>query len=124
MTLSIQAPADTRSLNDLFGEILARSPGYTPDWLPADHSAGNGLAWIFARYLQAIIQRLNQAPDKNRLAFFDMLGVPLVPAQEARAPIIFKLTNGAADSHAPAGTQVAAPPPPGSSRRSTSSAGI
>ena len=115
MTLSIQAPADTRSLNDLFGEILARSPGYTPDWLPADHSAGNGLAWIFARYLQAIIQRLNQAPDKNRLAFFDMLGVPLVPAQEARAPIIFKLTNGAADSHAPAGTQVAAPPPPGSS---------
>src|SRR5580700_3488695 len=117
MTPSAPAPADRRSLADLFGEVIARRPGYVPQWLPADQTAGNGLAWIFARYLQVTIQRLNQAPDKNRLAFFDLLGIGLVPAQSARAPMVFKLTPGSSDSHAPAGTQVAAPPPPGSSNQ-------
>ncbi len=117
MTPSIQAPTDNRSLADLLNSILARRPGYVPDWLPAANTAGNGLAWIVARYLQVVIQRLNQAPDKNRLAFFDQLGIGLVPAQSARAPIVFTLTQGAADSHAPAATQVAAPPPPGSSNQ-------
>ncbi len=115
MTPGIQAPVDNRSLTDLAAEVLARHAGYVPDWQPADNTAGNGLAWIFARFLQVVIQRLNQAPDKNRLAFFDQLGIGLVPAQSARAPIVFQLTQGAADSHAPSGTQVAAPPPPGSS---------
>ena len=117
MTPDIQAPADNRSLTDLQREVLARHAGYVPDWQPADGTAGNGLTWIFARFRQAVIQRLNQAPDKNRLAFFDLLGIGLAPAQEARAPILFQLTQGASDTHAPAGTQVAAPPPPGSSNQ-------
>jgi uncharacterized phage protein gp47/JayE len=117
MTPGIQAPADQRSLAELFAEILVRRPGYVPEWLPLDGAAGDGLAWIFARFLQVTVQRLNQAPDKNRLAFFDLLGIEQTPAQSARAPIVFQLTQSAADSHAPAATQVAAPPPPGSANQ-------
>jgi hypothetical protein len=71
--------------------------------------------WIFARYLYAIVQRLNQAPEKNKLAFLDQLGLSLVPAQPARAPIVFQVAPTGPDAQAPANTQVAAPPPPGSS---------
>ena len=53
---------------------------------------GPALARIFARYLYAVIQRLNQAPEKNKLAFLDTLGLSLVPAQAARAPIVFELS--------------------------------
>src|SRR5262249_26023328 len=57
----------------------------------------------------------NQAPEKNKLAFLDLLGLGLVPAQSARAPIVFQLAPDGPDSQAPANTQIAAPPPPGSS---------
>jgi uncharacterized phage protein gp47/JayE len=110
-----QAPTDVRDLQEIAGEIAARHPGYVPEWTPADNSAGNGLAWIFARFLQVVAQRLAQAPEKNRLAFFDVLGLELVPAQSARAPVVFTITPGAPDNQAPAATQVSAPPPPGSS---------
>jgi uncharacterized phage protein gp47/JayE len=110
-----QAPTEVRDVDEIAGEIAARHPGYVPDWTPADKSAGNGLARIFARFLQVVAQRLAQAPEKNRLAFFDVLGLELVPAQSARAPVAFTITPGAPDSQAPAATQVSAPPPPGSS---------
>jgi uncharacterized phage protein gp47/JayE len=115
MMQSIPAPTDTRDLPEIAGEVLARHPGYVPQWIPTGSSAGDGLAWIFARFLQVVVQRLNQAPEKNRLAFFDTLGIGLVPARPARAPLAFKLTPGSQNSNAPAATQVSAPPPPGSS---------
>jgi Baseplate J-like protein len=66
---------------------------------------------IFARYAEIIIERLNQAPQKNYLAFLDHLGAALLPPQPARAPLTFSLAAGSAvDGVAPAGTQVAAPP--------------
>lgn len=113
MIRTAQAPADDRSVSDILNEILARHAGYVPEWEPADNTAGNGLAWIAARFLQSIIQRLNQAPDKNRIAFFDLLGFGLAPAQSARAPVVFALADGASDVNAPATTELAAPPPPG-----------
>ena len=72
---------------------------------------------IFARLVGAILQRLNQAPAKGKLAFLDLLGFRLVPAQPARAPVVFTLAHKASDTSAPEGTQVAAPPPPGSSQQ-------
>ena len=59
-------------------------------------TVGAGLGSIFARYAQAVLQRLNQAPDKNKLAFLDTLGLGLVPAQAARTPLVFQLSAGAA----------------------------
>jgi uncharacterized phage protein gp47/JayE len=107
-----QALLDDRDATRVVQELLQRRLGYVPEWESPKQGTGVALSWIFARYVQAIIQRLNQAPEKNKLAFLDLLGLDLVPAQAARAPIVFQLIEQAPESRAPAGTQVAAPPPP------------
>lgn len=103
---------DARDVARFVAEILARRPGYTPEWTPSESGLDAALAQIAARYWQAIVQRLNQAPEKNKLAFLDTLGVQLIPAQAARTPMVFRLAGNVPDARLPAGTQVAAPPPP------------
>ena len=106
---------DTRDAAEIVKELLARRLGYVPEWNPGEKGADTAIAWVFARFLQSIIHRLNQAPEKNKLAFLDLLGLGLVSAQAARAPMVFQLSDAAPDSQITAGAQVAAPPPPGSS---------
>lgn len=112
----IQKPVailDNRDVRRIVNELLARRMGYTPEWRVDEETPDSAIAQIFARYLYAVIQRLNQGPEKNKLAFLDQLGISPVPAQAARAPIVFQLSPDSSDSRAPVGTQVAAPPPPG-----------
>jgi hypothetical protein len=104
-------PVDARKIADLASELRRAGCGYLPRWNPADGEPDGALVEIAARYLYAIVQRLNQAPQKNRLAFLDALGVQLLPAQAARVPIVFRLGDRAGSVRAPAGTRVAAPPP-------------
>ena len=52
---------------------------------------------IFIYFLEEVIERLNKVPDKNLIAFLDLLGLKLLPALPARAPITFKLTDGTPD---------------------------
>ena len=104
---------DDRDARDVFATLLRRRLGYVPEWLGAERDPATALARIVSRYAEAVARRLNQAPDKNKLAFLDLLALGLVPAQAARAPVMFTLASGAANASAPAGTQVAAPPPPG-----------
>jgi predicted phage baseplate assembly protein len=79
--------------------------------LPAERHASWALLQIFARDMQMIVDRLNQAPDKNLLAFLDMLGVNLIAAQGARAPIVFQPASAAADGQIAAGTRLGAKVP-------------
>jgi len=108
---------DARRAADIVRQLLARRPGYVPQWLPPDKGPGSALIWIYAHYLEAILARLNQAPQKNQLAFLEMLGIELIPAQAARTPLVFKLSNDAPSVHLPGGTQVAAPAPPESAEQ-------
>ena len=65
---------------------------------------------IFARYSEIIIDRLNQVPEKNFLAYLDLLGVSPVPPLPARVPLTFVPTAGSpAGVRVPPRTQVAAP---------------
>jgi hypothetical protein len=111
---------DVRRAPDIQPQLAARAAAFLPGWNPAG-AAGTGpdaaLLWIAARYMETLLTRLNRAPDKNRLAFLDTLGVELIPAQEARVPLVFRLAATATDVPLPAGTQVAAPPPAGSSQQ-------
>jgi uncharacterized phage protein gp47/JayE len=107
---------DPRDAEDVVELLDARSPGFIPGWSPGPEDPGRALERIAARYAQAIIQRLNQAPSKNELAFLDLLGQRLAPARAARAPIVFRLSDGVAGGLAPAGTGIAAPPPPGTNQ--------
>lgn len=66
---------------------------------------------IFSRYAEVIIERLNRVPEKNFLAFLNLLGSPPLPPQPARVPLTFNLAPGSSiTARIPAGTQVAAPP--------------
>jgi len=72
------------------------------------------LIGIFARFAEIVIERLNRVPDKNFLAFLDLLGAARQPPQPARVPLTFSLAAGSpVDALVPQGTQVAAPPGPG-----------
>ena len=114
MIVTPQPPMDQRDYLQIFEEVRARTPGYTPELNLTKGTVGAGLGSIFVRYAQAVLQRLNQAPDKNKLAFLDLLALHLTPPQSARAAIVFQLNEKAAAGIAPVSTAVAAPPPPGS----------
>ncbi|GGN94511.1 hypothetical protein GCM10011579_094070 [Streptomyces albiflavescens] len=100
---------------DLLHQLRALIPGFVPEWIPGEQGPDAAMLRIAARCLHALAQRLAQAPDKNRAAFYGMLGLRQTPPQPARVPVVFRLAEGAADVRLPAGTRVAAPPPPGAS---------
>jgi hypothetical protein len=67
--------------------------------------------------MEVLLERLNGAPDKNFLAFLDLLGQSLVEARAARAPVVFDFTPPAppalpAPVAAPAALNLPPPPPP------------
>ncbi|MEG3925644.1 MULTISPECIES: baseplate J/gp47 family protein [unclassified Microcoleus] len=75
------------------------------------NDAGMGLIRIFGRMAALVSDRLNQAPDKNFLAFLDLIGTQLLPPQPAKVPLTFSLVERSpVDALVPAHTQVAAPP--------------
>lgn len=117
MILKTEPPVDNRDVDAILAQFWDRHYGYVPEWNPPPDTAGRAIAQVFARFVYSVVQRLNQAPDKNKLAFLDLLGLRLVAASQARAPIVFQLSPQASDSSAPAGTKIAAPPPPGSSQQ-------
>ncbi|HET8782147.1 MAG TPA: putative baseplate assembly protein [Pyrinomonadaceae bacterium] len=108
---------DDRDQDAFLQELDARRPGYVNEWKPGPRDPGFGIHLIAARYLQAIVNRLQQSPEKNKLAFLDLLGQRLSPARPARTPVVFQLANDVSSSLAPAGTAIAAPPPPGSNQQ-------
>jgi len=111
----IQPPkVDERTASDLAKDVRGLLPKYVRGW-PEEPSRGaaEALIRIFARYGELVIERLNKAPEKNFLAFLDLLGVSALPPQPARVPLTFYLASGAEGAVLPAGTQVAAQPAKG-----------
>lgn len=109
--MDVLAPKiDRRKLEDLIKQIRAMAPFYTPEWIATfEKEPGMVLVKIFSTIFEQIIVRLNQVPDKNRIAFLDMLGVKLLPAQSAVVPVTFSLSEGAIDNvFVPQGTQLTA----------------
>ncbi|WP_344836005.1 baseplate J/gp47 family protein [Kribbella ginsengisoli] len=92
---------------EVYADLLQRLPGFEPGW-SVGSGPGAALLRAYARFLSTLGDRLDRAPDKSRLAFLDLLGVSLLPAKPARAPVVFSLPPGGGDTRAPAGSQVAA----------------
>jgi hypothetical protein len=111
MKLDTTPVLDPRGAADIFAELLRLRPAWTPDLQPAEGEPAWALFQIFARYMQSSIDRLNEAPDKNLLAFLDAFGVALIPPQPARAPVVFTPMPSAADSSIPARTRLSAKVP-------------
>ena len=114
----IQPPEiDERNARQLVADLLARRAGYVPEWTPTRDGLDSALVQAAGRFWEAIVRRLNQTPTKNKLAFFDTLGIELIPAQAARTVLVFRLADNVNDARLPANTRVAAPPPPESNNQ-------
>ena len=105
-------PVVKRSFDQLVAQTETLLQRYSA-WRPtADGTdAGGALVRIFARLAEVVIDRINQVPDKNFLAFLNLVGLELLPPQPARVPLTFHLATGSAtDALVPAHTLVAALP--------------
>jgi hypothetical protein len=100
-------------------QLEARQPGYLPDRVRVhEGGAGHALLAVLAHYGELLEAALALAPEKQRLAFLDAMGVSLLPPRPARAPLVFELAPDApVDVLLPEDSEVAAtvpPPLPGS----------
>ncbi|HKP29659.1 MAG TPA: hypothetical protein VJU15_09655, partial [Gemmatimonadales bacterium] len=102
---------DPLTAESCVADAEARVPAFVPGWRPEPAGPGAAVIQVYARFLKSLADRLNQAPDKNKMAFFDRLGVELLPAQAARAPVVFKPLQGMPDTSIPSRTRVGAAPP-------------
>ncbi len=81
---------DDRSYAQLRDELIARIPVYAPEW--TDHhpsDPGITLLELFAFLGENLLYRFNQIPDATKLAFLDLLHVPLRPATPATGIVRF-----------------------------------
>jgi len=95
---------DDRTWQDLVDEMRALIPKYAPQW--TDHNPsdlGITLIELFAWLGEGIIYRLNRTPEKNFLAFLNLLGTTRDPATPASTYLTF--TSGAGAVTVPAGTK-------------------
>jgi predicted phage baseplate assembly protein len=117
--VKLAPPLDRRTAEDIVQQVKQLLSIYLPDQFAADRPLGSNneaLVRIFAHYGELMIQRLNQTPEKNFLAFLNLLGASQLPPQPARVPLTFYLSTGnEADAVVPIGTQVAALPEKGKS---------
>lgn len=107
---------DQRSYQEIVQQTQVLAKSYTPWQSPAPDSTDVGLALIriFGRMAGQVQERLNQVPERNRLAFMNLTGTQLTPPQPARVPVTFSLAAGSPMAAlVPPHTQIAAPPPEG-----------
>ncbi|MEZ4434324.1 MAG: hypothetical protein R3F65_18115 [bacterium] len=87
---------DDRSFDDLVAELIARIPAHTPEWThvrPGD--PGRTLLELFAWLGDTILYRANLVPERQRLQFLRLLGMPLSPAVPARGIVGLDLGRSA-----------------------------
>jgi hypothetical protein len=109
MTYRAAPPLEERVPADIRDGIRARlvdASGAEPSGVSAPVEA---LIQVFGRYWQTVSTRLNQALDKNFLAFLDYLGVSPISATSAVVPVTFTTVGNAPSGvTVPARTQIAA----------------
>ena len=87
-----QAPLiDGRTAQVIAQQVQDLLKIYAPTWGQAfdpakrePKSISAALIGSFACFAELIIQRLNKVPDKNFMAFLDLLGASLLPPQPSR----------------------------------------
>jgi predicted phage baseplate assembly protein len=94
---------DDRTFRDIVDEAISMIPRYAPEW--TNHNAadpGVTLIELAAWMTDLLLRRLNQVPEKNYVAFLNLLGIKLRAPRAARALLQFNLVEGAAKQRVPA----------------------
>lgn len=95
--MPLQLPnLDDRSFEQLMVEAQARIPGYTPEWTNhgIESDPGITIVELFAFLTESFLYRLNRFPERNRLKFLQLLGIPLQPAAAAEGIIVVHNERG------------------------------
>ncbi|MEV7419206.1 putative baseplate assembly protein [Streptomyces sp. NPDC089919] len=90
---------DDRRFQDLVDEAKRMVQQRCPEW--SDHNVsdpGVTLIEAFAHMTDQLIYRLNRVPDKNHLAFLELIGLQLHPPAAARTGVTFWLSAPQADT--------------------------
>lgn len=76
---------DDRNFEQLLDEAKRRIPSYTPEWTNygVESDPGITVVQLFAFLVDSLLYRANRIPDRNRLKFLQLLGVPMQPAAPA-----------------------------------------
>lgn len=121
MPVAAAPKIDQRRVDDLLDVLVKNIPQYWPEWketVPKErrdilalandsHDFGMVFLKLTARMGEIIIEQFNRVPEKNFLAFLDLLGIDLLPPKSARAPLTFSLAEKApVDVSVPKGTKV------------------
>lgn len=108
--MALPAPhLDDRRFQQFVDDAKRHIQRRNPEW--TDHNVSDpGITLIeaVAHMVDQLVYRLNRVPDKNYLAFLDLLGVRLFPPVAARARVTFWLSAPQPEPVVlPAGTEVA-----------------
>src|SRR5215470_20079267 len=99
---------DDRRFQQLVDEAKRYVQQRAPEW--TDHNVsdpGVTLIETFAYMVDQLLYRLNRVPEKNYLAFLDLLGIQLFPPAAASAEVTFWLSAPQPEMVLlPAGTEV------------------
>ncbi|XYH97505.1 putative baseplate assembly protein [Sorangium sp. So ce1128] len=113
--MPIQPPRlDDRAYDDLVAELIARIPAHTPEWThAAPGDPGRTLLELFAWLGDALLYRANLVPERQRLVFLKLLGLPLRSALPARGLVSVQFEGDAPRPPAPlrAGAEIGGPVP-------------
>jgi len=94
--MPLQIPTiDNRRYQDLLDEALARIPVHNPEWTNFNKSdPGVTLLELFAFMTENLLYRSNLIPERSRVKFLQLLGVPLQPASSALGLVSFTNERG------------------------------
>lgn len=95
--MPLQLPTlDDRNFEQLLLEAQARIPSYTPEWTNhgIESDPGITIVELFAFLTESFLYRLNRFPERNRLKFLQLLGIPLQPAAAADGIIVIHNERG------------------------------
>ena len=100
---------DGRRRDDLRAALETIAPTYTDGWEPGGDDPGDAVVQVFAAMAGDVVERLDRAPAKHRVAFFDTLGFGRRPPQSATVPVAFTVAEGAGENAViPSGTELSA----------------
>ncbi len=104
---------DDRSYADLVQDMLASIPAHTPEWtIQQSGDPGRTLIELFAWLGDAILYRANLIPERQRLAFLKLLGMPVQPAAAASGILsVFSDSSATAAVTLAKAASIPGPPP-------------
>ena len=95
--MPLQLPVlDDRNYEQLLEAAKRRIPSHTPEWTNFDVESDPGitLVQLFAFLTDNLLYRANRIPERNRLKFLQLLGIPLQPATAAQGLVAIRNDRG------------------------------